>query len=301
LTLALFMFSGCIHGGWIQKEVLVASSVAARLDELKADEEREGPPPTEAEARTLLEAERPTAVDVLLSILDVLHFVLPKTTDAAILTEKLKDAVVNDPFLWSDEEGGLRVQYHPRDFELVEEPAPDAASPVLVWNYAGETGEGTITLTRQPLRDDSGKRMTASRRSGILVSELETLLAGSEEPPAREFDDIAGRNSPIVTWQQDGRRHQALFVNAGEHVYELRAELDTAALSPEDFIRAIRHFRRSWVIGSADPRLTQEWIFEQYGWDAPLRYNLWFSIASSLAFALAMMLIAAFMLSRVVF
>lgn len=297
LTLALFMVSGCVHGGWMVKEMLKASELEIGLDE---QVESDAPPSSEEEVRAALEAERHAIVRVLEKVLDTLHYILPKTTEAEIITNKLKDAVINDPFLWNDEEGGLRIRDHPEGFELVEGSESDVTGAGLVWRGSGEAGNDLIKLRRRPMNDAQGRRMTAGRSASLLADELEQREDLLEEP-AKGTREVAERDASFVTWTEAGRRRALVFLNVDTWVYEFDLDVDAETHSSEDLDRAFRRFQRGMVAGSASPEIGQEWFMQQYGWDAPLPYNLFFSIASSVAFALAMFGWAAFKLHRVDF
>jgi hypothetical protein len=108
-----------------------------------------------------------------------------------------------------------------------------------------------------------------------------------------------------VSWTEERAgeeiRHIAHFFTFGNNIFRVEGEFasDWANQDHQDtrMLRFIGNFRFAGfgVQGS------NAWYKDQFDWDAPLRYNIFFSIASSLAFCLTSLACAAWRLSRLDF
>jgi hypothetical protein len=110
-----------------------------------------------------------------------------------------------------------------------------------------------------------------------------------------------------VSWKErrDGvlvAREQA-FLPIDDWMYEIELSAEQDWLERDDRKDAFPGF-----LGGLKPQRDKatdlqpdEWYERRFGWDAPTKYNAVFSLSSSIAFAVLMLLIARWRLSRIDF
>lgn len=296
LSLILFLFSGCIHRGWMFKEFATEQRVASELE----DQAEAETPKSEAQIRAEGAADNPAFVNFLLGLLDALHYALPKTTEAAILTEKLKRDLARRPPVFEEPEAGLYVQDAPEDFVRGEGTGEGV---LAAWTKpsAGGGPPDRVLLRREARTNAEGRRILTSRRAQAMQKELASSTEDGTEP-ALDETDVAGRTAPRLRWTEarDGGRvlRERVFFSIGDWFYVADFELDANAWKDEQRDRLSSRFLRGWSLDVGGPSTPDEWLERRFEWDAPLRYNLFFSIGSSLAFALLMLAIAGLELRR---
>lgn len=323
LSSFFFLFNGCIHKSWIQwQQHEHGPNLRRALEETPAEKGTEsdsGRPEEEKEERRTDEAESPTT-QRLLGALDAVHLLLPKTTDADFLGQKLRKAL--DPPPYRDASSFVALRAVPEGMHVVTAAAPDDGTlPAELHALLGESvvaleGEPTraVLWRRDAERSETrfGERVrvrieTATQAAKTLEKALESRAgdAGLERGSER-FGATFGRGGLAATslaWSEgEGQeaRARAAFVFKGTDdgtVFTLWID-STGALAPE-------------AVASERKRVTSElyldtvgigdWYPDQLAFDAPLRFNIFFSIGSTLAFAAALLALGAWRLGRIAF
>ena len=304
LSIIFFMINGCVHGGWITKEQLMETH--------RLERELEGEEPEEfgAVATTMLFA------------LDALHFTLPKTTDADYITAKLRKAIERDEPPYLDpvsqfEIAELPEGFRERDPSLAPAPGADAADLFGTALYSLEVPETGLTVTLWGRERRRLTRVLASREREVTETyrdagdELEEIL----EARGLEFEDdrdtIGGEEIPqpgsgvmripvpamIFTWEEDGvARSTALFTREERfHVLDVRGSPETLE---EDAERVEELFEESGIRSDVGQGT---WYRNRFDWDAEWRYNIFFSLGSSLAFTVFMLFLGWIRIRRIDF
>jgi ABC-type transport system involved in multi-copper enzyme maturation permease subunit len=311
-TLILFMFSGCIHTGWETKEWSVHQDIleTERYNLGGRDDE------PDAEHGDESESEGPSGVlGFVLKALDVAHFILPKTGDADLITRKVRTMVSEPAAILEDEAAHLTILRAPRASELVRE-ATTLEEPGLEWTCMDEEGRtvGMVRASRRPrltkvdATQSEGSRRPKKIRSLDAAKELLTFVSNletTEGTPELDREPIDTLYTAYVSWTErraDELLHRCThFFTFGDNIFrvdgEFAAEWKTQNFQDQRLIGFIRGFKFAGF-GVQGP---SDWYRERFDWDAPLRYNIFFSLASSLAFCLAALLCAHWRLSRLDF
>lgn len=290
LSLMLFVFSGCVHQGWMLKE-------------LAADQSRAGTENAE-EGRSATD-EPAGLLGALVRALDVAHYVLPKTSEADILTDKLKRDFERRGYAYSDPEGTLWIARAPPGFESSPLVQREGVQSLAAWSSAERDTEqaGRALLGRRSRLGDTGRRPTTSRLAALLAHELEARAAEVRKVETSELR-VAGRAAMLVSWveERDGTmlQRERILLSVGDWVYELDVEL-AGSWEPERVASWRSDFLSSWSLDDLSALTPAEWQRRRYSWSAPLRFNLFFSVGSSLGFALAMLALAWLKLRRIDF
>lgn len=308
LTIVLFSFSGCVHGAWIAKEQYVhgerlklqrqALLVESQPGGLEAGEEGAGEP-AEKEPNVVLER--------LTLALDVLHYVLPKTSDADVLVRKLKQSF-QPGFALEDPDGKLVIGGRLRGWELVTPGKVDLARAPAVWVREGG-GEGSpeaLRLSRRSRKVEEGGRTRLQTALAASSQVLDGLRADpSAWDPDRESARMAGAQVYVVSWrtgsEEERLLHERWLFAYRDWMFELDATLRAPSAEDEDPDRWKVDLRRHLELGEDAGLDGIFWYERQFTLDAPLRYNPLFSIGSTVAFALLSLLLASWRLSRIDF
>jgi ABC-type transport system involved in multi-copper enzyme maturation permease subunit len=287
MTLMFMVFNGCVHGGWMAKELF--EDVEARNEDpaLLADEE-----PSEESGPEV----RSAWIDAALNALEVARVVLPKTTDAGIIARKLRaDLERSYAELW-DERGGLLIPAPPANFTRTA-GAEALAGAGATWVL--DDGRAVLRLSRRDEGDLS--RMRASR---ALREELEA------RSDVRDVEDkrgsVADTTSSRVEWVVDGpdgeRLHRVSFFPGDDCLYRFESEGTRAWRDDPVAAREFQGFVDDMTFNESHSATDPTKRFENLlGWDAPWRYNIVFSIGSSLVFLAAVLALAWWRLSRIDF
>ena len=305
-TLIFYTFNGCIQGVWVVKE-----STADRQRAMAKHEDPEDPPPIKDEQPLL---------SFLELTLDTLHYVLPKTNDASVLTKKLRTIVVGRTVALEDEAGDLAIERHPQGFTIESGGGKvDLASSPASWVADRESGSGSERWTlsrRSRMRESAASREkdekprmvreSAAQAARDFLKSIESKRAGSPDP-TRESEVYGTNRVEFVRWSEDsakGRvdRERAFFTN-GDWMYELDVVADGSGIGAEQRRRSARRFLAGAhpVQETYDPSIPGASYEATFGWTAPLKYNAFFSIFSSLAFVVAMLLLACWRIHRIDF
>jgi ABC-type transport system involved in multi-copper enzyme maturation permease subunit len=300
LLAALFFFAnGCIHNAWIAKETIGHQVQFARD---QADEEREDAVPVEAPPPRGFKR-------LVLTTLDVLHLVLPKTSDAAVLSRKLRDELERGPF--TDETSGVSLARLPARFRRsasAEKPGvPEAlGQAILQLEGEDELAGVTATLLRRPVETREsriGERTrtrtettTQAARSLIEALDLDEettveRLGFGRLPSGRELSGSAlEQTSPSIS------RKAVVFRGV-----ESRDMLTLLVEGPGAATPVAEAFDAVAANLTLDVPSPDDWYRDQFRIDAPLRFNILFSVGSSLLFAVALLALGAWRLARMDF
>lgn len=324
-----FFFNGCIHQGWIAwEQASHGPSVALERPAVGTDGTSAGAEPVERAA----EPDEPGAVvRALRTTLDALHLVLPKTTDADFFARKLRKALDRPVFRDADSLVTLfRLAPGLQRLDAAElaalEPGAELRAALGEARFAARAADGTRhSLWRRAAKKSEtriGERVRVREESSSQAGEeLEDLLAaGGARALTRESgrfgSDAGGRelSGSIVRWQDaTGAARQARRFRGSnaDWIYTLLVEADGAAApEPPAAAPSAAPGADEAAERSADALLEQlgldlvsveDWYPSQLGFSAPLRFNVLFSIGSSLAFAGAMLGLALWRLRRIAF
>ncbi|MFT7669497.1 MAG: ABC-type transport system involved in multi-copper enzyme maturation permease subunit [Planctomycetota bacterium] len=324
MTIILFIICGAVHSAWMGFSYFKEGSVLTEILE-RADLEGEE---LETWVQTKEEEEAGALVKGLLKALDVAHYVLPKTSDSDLITAKLRRAILGSEAVVKTEDGDFVLQRGPIDFALVEESRDLLESSGLQWISESEGGsnDGIVTLRRyeRPKSERTiGSKtrlrtLTSKDAASALVDELEAL----GEKPETSDDTIAGVRAVNVKWMplSGATKSNRMFLTFYDYMYEMQFTLpvevrESQASAPRAWeagslhktereeARWRRHFlgRGNLVLGELSGMDPFSWYQKVFDWNAELKYNIFFSIASSLLFILAMLGLSWWRLSRIDF
>ena len=161
--------------------------------------------------------------------------------------------------------------------------------------------DATLSLHRR------ARNREAKESSRHAANDLVDLLGGDAERTSGTIGTSARGGSTvanIVTWTRaNERRSKALLFRAGELIYLMHVDLPAGmAEEEEDTLR--RHIDGDFGIhsdsqGGGTP--WGQWYEKRVGFDAPMPFNLTFSMIRSALFVLVMLLVGWWRLSRMDF
>jgi hypothetical protein len=302
VSVLFFGFNGCVHSLWKNKE----HAVATVIEQAEANDSEE--------AR---QAERDLDQPIVKAIalfLDSVHYALPKTGDADVLTNQLRRAVSAPEFVLQDPAGLLALERNPEDMTRpTADRVVDMQAQPVTWTAADGAGAAQLTVSRRSRvteREGSGKARV-SRTSDMSAARefMETLEGRADVDGKPKLDRYTmGRVVRVgVVWTEKNPAgavyHTRAFYGIEDWMYEFDFQ-HSAAWRPqpvgadvmETFLGGVKPQRESATDLNADA-----WYAKQIGWSAPFRFNAMFSIGSSIGFALLMLLIARWKLSRIDF
>jgi ABC-type transport system involved in multi-copper enzyme maturation permease subunit len=311
LTGFFFLFNGCVHNSWIAWE---QNEHGPGLD-LGPDADGEGDDKNDDAGSEVDEEveERGGVLAFVRATLDGLHLVLPKTTDAGAFASMARKGLAR-PHL-REEDSLVTVFRLAEDFSAFAPDELAALAPPAVLGEArfgarSADGELQLTLWRRPsVRSETrfGERVrvreeSSSRAAEALAEALEAAGSTELQRESTRFGtrtrgrDLAGSH---VRWRDAGGASRSARVFKGTSdawIYTLLAEartLDAAGLEA----RAAPQLAQLGL----DVAALEDWYPNQLGFTAPLRFNVLFSVGSSLAFVLVLLALAAWRLARISF
>jgi len=299
LSTLFFFMNGCVHSFWIGIEQAQATGIAAGGDD-------------EAEEEGQEESNR--IGDVLLAALKGLHYVLPKTTDTDYIAQKLRKSF-SGPW-YEDPDTQLRITGLPDGFERRDperwEPtgAPAVRELFGTTVFAATSPQGeSVELWSRPCREfqveRNGKLRDRTESSKDLADEIAELLEGGgrdvvhdilpgspSADPRPEGEIVCSFSNRHLTWVEgDARVHLILIRRGGTLLgLEYRGPPEPAAERVHELL-----------LGVDFDSQPDRWYERQMGWTAPWKYNIFFSVGSSVAFAALMILLGWWKLSRIDF
>ena len=322
IALVFYMGTGCVHTGWRIRAYIQESAETRKLRaSMEADRE------DDVKLPALFDEEPSTVTKIFLLTLDTVHYTLPKTSDADIITSRLRRAIEMKRIVIEDEGARLTIQHPPEGFELVDGDLPEASKgrilvdlgkQPVVWRLVDSEGEETarIELSRRsrvverPSNAESGGRPRTRKLSAAAAAEewIERAKAAGVPESATSERKQAVDSIPavVVSWREDTpagpRARHVAVLSAGDWLVEVSGTADAGWTTPEDremhLDRFLGEFEIAREVEFEDP---DTWYERRFAADAPLPYNLWFSIGSSIAFTVLMLVLAAWKLSRIDF
>lgn len=315
-----FLFNGCIHASWIQwQQSLHGPSLRILPAEPGEDAEEDG-----AESRGGKDSDpdedpesRSEAKRYLLGALDAVHLVLPKTTDTDYLAQRLRKAL--DPPLFQDKASYLTLARLPEGLDLLDERALASAEPGLrdrlgqailgaksersrytLWRRSAEESESSIG-GRVHRRVESASQAARTLQAMLEASEVRDLTRKTE----RLGSNLGGGGliATRLAWREgaDASTHTRaalLFKGArNETLFTLIVDSE-GILEPEAAAVEGRLLTSELVL---DRAAMTDWYADQLGFTAPLRFNIFFSVGSTLVFAGLLLGLGAWRLSRIAF
>ena len=334
-TLMFFAFNGCVHSGWEVKEM----QQERRKIMISAEAETEGDDPSKL-------------IDALLATLDTLHYVLPKTSDAGLISQKLRRAIAERNLAFKDDTSGLKIGQVPEGFTKQEVSEQDLPT-IAVWTHSD--GVGRLTLKRwdykqrklkkalaeldkqladmgiRDVRQDREWAMSshADSRSwseprgeqrvlrktvfavgrGFLFEIQAEMREGGSEPQALSDEATSEQEtSPKNSDRAEGEKTRpAQPADPGGVVFETEPPPNASKNSAKRLVRErdpfdeFDDFLRSFEQAGAPKRDPQSFMEDRVRWGGELKYNLWFSVGSTLAFIALLLGLASWKLSRIDF
>ena len=294
ILLSMVLFVGCslTHFGWRLKEYFLE----VQREEWAASSANMG---DDAPIDFDVESEVEPAWRLAHRGLDVLHYVLPKTSDADYITRNLRQVVIHEENPIEDEVGSLVVSKHPDGFEpLFTGPVHDLASETAVWIRTDDAGRETARLelsrySRRPGDEESnGKRPRNRSPNGEATNLFKDIEKRSDTRDAvKSGDQLEGIYVAFVDWLEDeqGRtvRRKSGFFRIGDWIFRLEATFDDSwdGEAASELVKA-QFSAYAPEIDGALRNSPDDWFEKQFGWSAPLKYNAFFSVGTTLAFVL---------------
>ncbi len=336
LSLVFFMGTGCVHGTWLFSEfgksqgALVSAVKEAESDggtaELSTELEVDHVEPTESGwnfKRTFFAA------------LSALHYALPKTSDAEYIQSLIVRRHEIDGHAYLDKATGLALPALPDGFEVVSADAlqlpthPAIATELGDAGFAlqksGDPGACEITLRQRPRREisktrrDGSERITRetrTRAASALEDVVESLplqtnakKSSSSVAPLRAF--ATGTVILELNWLDEStaatRSRRVIVMQAQDAIVSADINTTPAFLESEAgaaFSDWLEHgiYLEPRLAGTASSaQEPSEWYSNVFGTRSPWKYNVFFSIGSSLLFVLVALGLGAWKLSRIDF
>jgi len=306
-VLTLFPVSSCTHFVWRQKEWAQTQQWLSDMQTLSLDRLDE-----EGDAEL---SEQEEELEGVLYLLDTsfnsFHYILPKTSDASQLTSMLRGAVEGLGPALRDDEGQILVEFseHPGGMTRVGPAEPDFKDPVLWVSEESNADERMRVSLRRRDRSpkvapgERPKRLHHLREANTLLDELEEKHSRGEVLGHPLKETRLGEQEQIIAirWeggsQFDSLREARLFFQVPEWLYEITLTVPESAMDDAAYDHWETEFLRGLHLGA---RLVapDDWYKEQFDWDSEWRYNAFFSIGTSLAFALLCLMFSAYRLNR---
>ncbi len=286
LSLVFFVFNGCIHRGWQFKEYATAMEEATREEDSVS--------------------ERSPLVSTLGTILDGLHWVLPKTSDADILAEKMRTVVIGPDHVLRDKPTEMLVA---RDYEgtKLERSVDDLAAQAAVWTGVADGGQVVARIELKRRTRVLSREVAKNGRER--VKRLTTRQAADEAQEAqgpatrRESVQVSSMNFELISWSEPGAQgwtRDRAFLSEGDWLYEVDVSLQPDWIDEAEAERRLKSFLGgitfdNAAVGRVDP---STWYAKRFGWTAPMPFNAFVSILTTLLFSVALLAAAVWRVQR---
>jgi len=301
ISILFYGANGAAQSVWIFKEHVMAQSREAH----DAGEDSEI-------AQFAEEMERPVW-SFLITSLDVIHYAMPKTSDADVLTRKLRLALTGGEWVLEDRTGLMALDREPVDMTRANTALEvDPSQSPVVWTAAsGGTDRATITYSRRSrlVERNVGTSTKPGRTSTNSAASdwLKTLEARKDldGKPSRIRDTSLTAARDGVRWQttEDGkpRVHVRHYLAVGDWMHEVELSCEPAWIEahPGAFTQFMGGFKPQR--DGASELDTAPWYAKRFGWTSPFKFNAFASLGTSIAFAILMLLLARRRLSRIDF
>ncbi len=319
LTIIFVPLNGCIHSGWsfeqMQQEV-IAEQMGEGTDPVEASEER---------AEEMSESSLGRVFVLGLRTFRALHYMLPKTGDAMTIARKLRSSIAGESIVFRDAEVDFALLSLPDGFDVVPETARgplEDFTPVVEGDrlffaagLGGTVDEAFLVIRkRAPLEipvGKSGRTKTESSRLGIdlvedWVEEDDAKTLVNEDTAVLADNTVWSRFARELTWIWDRNGEawevRTLVLKESDRILTFQLQAKSGYLEENEAVR--RHFagRDYKFEGQQVARVdADQWYAAKLDWTAPWRFNIFFSIGSSLGFAAIMILLAWARLARMDF
>ena len=321
MTIVLFFISGRVHWGWETLQYMEHNEAAQLIraagqgsGSAGDDEADEDSDDGESDGE---EEERSPVLQVIFDVVNTLHYALPKTRDADIITGKLRRALSERASELKTDDGELEIKLPPRDMVLDESSADGLESGGVRWVATSSAGadDASVLVQRYPRpeveRGVGAKRRMLPQTGRAAAKEHVEALEGQAQvlgKASTSTENFAGVRMSMVTWQESVdagvRNHERLYVHFGDWMYQIDFEA-IESFDPDPRISERRRNRflspANFVLGQEIMLRQDQWYEQVFTWSAPWRFNIFFSIGSSLAFVLAMLTLAWLRLRRIDF
>lgn len=293
-TLIFFTFTGCIQQSWIGLE---------HRDAIDADSRSRGDADAGADS----------GPGFLRKTLNVLHWTLPKTSDADYVVASLRRAATESPAELSDSNGLVSVVATPKSWERDGAKGTDLAAAPAAWVRRDADGAeiGRVTLARSGRADPerAGKLRVPSSFASELAKALEKADAAGEKPDRGGSPEPKGLDVSWVRWRDRGvgptseLAHARGFMAVEDALYTLDATFTAAFGGADERDDALEAFTDEIRVDKkrAANLPKEEWYSRAFGFSAPWRYNALVSIVTSLVFAVVLLALARWKLARIDF
>lgn len=294
VALLLWTFSTSIHWGWKVKEYNQNKSIIATVRET-SEENGEKPPAEEDGGSGVF-------VPLLVRTLDTLHYVLPKTGDSDELTAMLRKALSGGGPVIEDRESDLVVREHPEGYDLVAATRRRLRDGGVLWVAADggeEAGSVRLFCRERPVEEPGpGDRWRRPRPllSRVAATRFLGELGTRGEPglqPVKDVVRVSGRSADLVRWTESagGTRteRERIFVTFGDWSYEIDIAMAAGRVSEGERGTWRSRFLDRIELGHEEFMDPESWYSRRFGWRSELKFNAFFSVGSSLAFAALML------------
>ncbi|HVS10964.1 MAG TPA: hypothetical protein VMS76_13935, partial [Planctomycetota bacterium] len=192
-----------------------------------------------------------------------------------------------------DAESGLEILSAPAGYRR-ERGAEAIGGEGALWTREVKGGEARIRVRRLQAR---GLR---SNYVAELRKEIDERPGAKDVSQSREnFGNVRGERFAWLEGEPP-RVHRIFAFHGGGFRFEVEAEGPADWMQSAEALEAEKTFLRSFEVHDDDDNPFS--LYEhRFGWTAPLKYNAFFSIGSSLAFAAAMLALGWWRLSRIDF
>jgi hypothetical protein len=220
------------------------------------------------------------------------HVLAPKSQDATLIAKRWRRSL--EPELeFRDEELGIEVLAAPTGFK--REPRSSFGADGLMWiaSHPDSAGEARWTLRRQLVKD-VGPRLTLTKK---WRKEL-----GVDSSRA----DVGGYSADRFEWVEDRGGEKRLRRRWVFQVVDsiVTLDYDAEAAWARDAVQetSAQAFVASVRVGlSRKSQLANPDYDTYFGWNAPWRFNAWFSVGTTLAFIVAVLALGIAKLKRIDF
>jgi ABC-type transport system involved in multi-copper enzyme maturation permease subunit len=325
LTLIFVTVNGCIHTGWNIAEM--GRETGEQVAEASIGGENVEPPNVTVE----VESDDGGVLALIGKAFYFMHYVLPKTGEASAIAGKLRSAFsTEEGASYTDPDTEFVLQEPPPGFEPLDpaalqdedlfHPAVEGDAVVYAAGYEGRDADARLVVHKRPERELtyglSGRtRAESTKRAADFLEEW------IEEGETRTLD---GRGTSVTiaegtTWTKSARelhwsterngvpwQVRTLVVNQDGWIIAFQLETRGDWLTEHPNVRtqvADRNYK--FGSGSLDSMQAMQdpdaWIAERLSWTGNWRFNIWFSIGSSIAFVLVCLGVGWLRLSRMDF
>lgn len=305
-SVVFFVGTGCVHRIWTGAEY--ASSLR-RAERARGETETDPALPRDSKSAPAVDEELPPLLRVLGFFLDATHYVLPKTTDADVITRKLRRAIEGPGDRLTDDAVHVALTKTPEDFVRVApargEHDVDLSSTDARWvAHDARGGEvAWIEVRRFPRTASEGdgkskpKRMnTAQAAEHVLQRERAAGRLAGEVKQEKTYVDRTFAQT--ARWKDGARERSEHVLTLGEWVFEISESAESSWLTPEERATRFESFHAGVELSPRSKLDPNEWYESRFAWKAPMKFNVGFSIASTLLFTLLLLAIANWKLSR---